>query len=240
MDMIRLFVGHDPREAVAFDVFAHSVISRSSAPVSICPLALNTLRNDYSEGHTDGSNQFIYSRFLVPYLCGFMGWAIFADGDMLCRDDIAKLWRLRDSSKAVQVVKHHYRTKAPIKYLGAVNEDYPRKNWSSLILWNCGHPANQRMQPEVIMGSTGAYLHRFMWLDDQLIGELPLGWNWLVGEYDMNKWASLVHYTLGTPCFKEYRDCDYADEWYAELKEMLAVQGAAKSWVDYQPKKCKR
>lgn len=226
MDMIRLFVGHDPREAVAFDVFTHSVLARSSKPVSVTPLALNTLRGIYTEQHDDGSNQFIYSRFLVPYLCGFMGWAIFADGDMLCRDDIVKLWNLRDSSKAVQVVKHNYRTKAPIKYLGAKNEDYPRKNWSSLILWNCGHPANSNLFPEKVMFMTGAQLHRFTWLQDELIGELPLGWNWLVGEYDKNKFASLLHYTLGTPCFEEFADCDHADEWYAELATMLAVPGA--------------
>lgn len=238
--MIRVFVGHDPREAIAYDVFTHSVLTRASAPVMFCPLSLNTMRDHYREQHDDGSNQFIYSRFLVPYLCGFMGWAIFADGDMLCRDDIAKLWRMRDSSKAVQVVKHNYRTRATVKYLGAPNEDYPRKNWSSVILFNCGHPANQRLQPEVVMGSTGKYLHRFMWLQDELIGDLPLSWNWLVDEYDHNQYASLVHYTLGTPCFEAYRDCDFADEWYAELHEMLKVPAAAEKWVDYKPTKCKR
>lgn len=230
MDMVRLFVGHDPREAVAFDVFTHSVIKHASVPVSITPLALNNLRAHYREQHTDGSNQFIYSRFLVPYLCDYMGWAIFADGDMLCREDIAKLWRMRDSSKAVQVVKHSYKTKAATKYLGAKNENYPRKNWSSLILWNCGHPANYRLQPARIMDQTGAWLHRFAWLDDQDIGDLPLAWNWLVDEYDHNRWASLVHYTLGTPCFKEYKNCDYAAEWYAELQEMLDVPGNPKGW----------
>lgn len=235
MDMIRLFVGHDAREAVAFDVFVHSVLTRATSPVSITPLALNTMRNHYREQHGDGSNEFIYSRFLVPYLCNFMGWAIFADGDMLCRDDIAKLWRLRDSSKAVQVVKHQYKTKAATKYLGAKNEDYPRKNWSSVILWNCGHPENHRLLPEYVMNCTGKHLHRFNWLPDELVGELPTAWNWLATEYDMNKWAALVHYTLGTPCFKEYRDCDYADEWYDELRQMLDVPGNRKGWIDHRP-----
>lgn len=233
--MIRLFVGHDAREAIAYDVFSHSVLTRSSAPVAITPLSLNTLRSQYREMHSDGSNEFIYSRFLVPHLCNYMGWAIFADGDMLCREDIAKLWRMRDSSKAVQVVKHQYKTKAPIKYLGAKNEDYPRKNWSSLIIWNCGHPANYRLQPEFIMNATGAHLHRFGWLDDQLIGDLPPAWNWLVTEYDHNEWAALVHYTLGTPCFKEYRECDYAAEWYAELQQMLDVPGNRRGWADWKP-----
>lgn len=224
--MIRLFVGHDPREAVAFDVFVASVLERTSKPVAITPLALSTLAGVYRESHTDGSNAFIYSRFLVPYLCDFTGWAIFADGDMLCRDDLAELWDLRDPNKAVQVVKHDYRTKHPTKYLGARNDDYPRKNWSSVIIWNCGHPDNAWLTPENVAASTGRLLHRFSWLDDDKIGELPLHWNWLVTEYSYSKFASLVHYTLGTPCFEEYAECDYADEWHDTLKRLLHVPGA--------------
>lgn len=230
MGMIRLFVGHDPREAVAFDVFTHSVIARSSQPISVTPLALPNLTDCYAERHDDGSNDFIYTRFLVPHLCDYMGWALFADGDMLCRADIARLWQLRDSSKAVQVVKHQYKTKASSKYLGNVNQDYPRKNWSSVILWNCGHPANNNLRPEKVMSQSGAYLHRFSWLPDELIGELPVEWNWLVTEYEHNPWASLVHFTLGTPCFKEYAHCDYSGEWYDELGQLLAVPGAPRGW----------
>lgn len=226
MDVIRLFVGHDRRESIALDVFNHSVMARSSLPLAITPLHLNNLRNIYREHHTDGSNEFIYTRFLVPYLCNFCGWAIFADGDMLCREDLAKLWRLRDGTKAVQVVKHNYKTKHPVKYLGARNEDYPRKNWSSIILWNCGHPSNSRLHPEVVMGREGSFLHRFSWLGDQEIGELPMRWNWLVGEYEPDPDAALVHFTLGTPCFAGYQRCDYANEWYAELQEVLHVADA--------------
>lgn len=230
MGMIRLFVGHDPREAVAFDVFTHSVMKRSTMPISVTPLSLPNLADYYQEQHVDGSNQFIYSRFLVPFLCDFIGWAIFADGDMLCRDDIARLWAMRDPSKAVQVVKHEYKTKAASKYLGNRNEDYPRKNWSSVILWNCGHPENYCLQPERVMSQTGAFLHRFSWLPDRLIGDLPKAWNWLVTEYEHNPHASLVHYTLGTPCFKEYAACDYSGEWYDELSQLLNVPGAPRGW----------
>lgn len=222
--MIRLFVGYDSREAVAYHTFCHSVIERSSAPISITPLALRNL-SDYTEGHTDGSNDFIYSRFLVPYLCNFSGWAVFADGDMLCLSDIAELWDLRDPTKAVQVVQHDYQTCEKTKYLGAKNEDYPRKNWSSVIIWNCNHPANRVLTPEFVAGQTGAFLHRFGWVEDFSIGELPVDWNWLAIEYPELKrhMPKLVHYTLGTPCFEGYHNRDFAKRWYEELGQMLSV-----------------
>jgi lipopolysaccharide biosynthesis glycosyltransferase len=214
--MIPIFIGYDPRETIAYHVCTNSIIRQSSQPVSINPLALNIL-GDYKETHTDGSNHFIYSRFLVPHLMGYKGWAIFMDGDMLLRDDITKLWNLRDESKAVMVVKHDYQTRMTEKYLGSKNENYPRKNWSSVILWNCEHPANRVATPEFVQSATGAQVHRFEWLDDSLIGELPKEWNWLDIEYDHNLDAKLVHYTLGTPCFHEFADRgSFANEWHRE------------------------
>jgi lipopolysaccharide biosynthesis glycosyltransferase len=189
--MINVYVGFDDREAVAYHTFCQSVISRASDAVSLIPLALNVLKQHYTEFHTDGSNAFIYSRFLVPFLQDFKGWAIFADGDMTCHDDIAKLWAMRDKSKAVMVVKHDYKTKFSKKYLNNGNDDYPRKNWSSVILFNCGHPANKVLTPQFIENATGAQLHRFSWLSDDLIGELPKEWNWLDSEYEKNEKASL-------------------------------------------------
>ena len=209
---ISIVVGFDQREAVAYHVFCQSVIDNASQPVQFLPLAENTL-GEYKEVHTDGSNKFIYSRFLTPYLMGFEGWAIFADGDMVCKADIAQLWSLRDESKAVQVVKHDYKTKAVKKYLGNKNENYPRKNWSSVILWNCAHPANRVLSPEFIQDKPGSYLHRFSWLSDDLIGELPAEWNWLAIEYPENKNAKLIHYTLGTPCFKDYAEESMSEYW---------------------------
>lgn len=213
--MIKIFIGFDPREAVAYHVCCNSLIRHSSMPLSFTPLALQNL-SGYKEMHSDGSNQFIYSRFLVPHLMNYQGWALFMDGDMLVRDDIAKLWSLRDDSKAVMCVHHNYKTKAQIKYLGARNQDYPRKNWSSVVLWNCGHPANRVVTPEFIENATGAQLHRFTWLDDGLIGELPIEWNWLPDEFGPNTDAKLLHYTLGTPCFHEYADTPMAAEWHRE------------------------
>lgn len=214
--MINIFIGYDPREAIAYHVCANSIIRHSSKPVAITPLALKNMQ-DYEEKHTDGSNQFIYSRFLVPHLMGYKGWAIFMDGDMLLREDIERLWELRDETKAVQVVKHDYETKMTEKYLGSKNENYPRKNWSSVILWNCGHPANAAVTPEFVQNATGAQVHRFTWLTDDLIGELPPEWNWLDVEYDWNPLAKLVHYTLGTPCFHEFAtQGTFSDEWHRE------------------------
>jgi lipopolysaccharide biosynthesis glycosyltransferase len=211
--VIRLFVGFDPREAVAYHTFCQSVLEKASQPVAFTPLVLQSLPV-YKETHQDGSNTFIYSRFLTPYLCGFDGWAIFADGDMICRADIAELWALRDPRKAVQVVQHDYQTKAVTKYLGNKNQNYPRKNWSSVVMWNCEHPKHRVLNPEFLMAQTGAFLHRFSWLDDADIGALPKEWNWLTTEYENNYDAKLLHYTLGTPCFADYRDAPMADEWH--------------------------
>ena len=212
-ETIKIVIGFDQRESIAYHTFTQSIIEKSSLPVSFIPLAINALKG-YKETHTDKSNDFIYSRFLSPHLNSFEGWAIFADGDMICQADIKELWDLRDQSKALLVVKHDYQTKAHKKYLGNVNENYPRKNWSSVILWNCAHPKHKILTPEFIASQTGKYLHRFSWLDDIDIGELPKEWNWLAIEYPENKNAKLIHYTLGTPCFKEYKNTEMADIWY--------------------------
>lgn len=211
-DPIVVVTGYDPREAVAYHVFTQSVIEHAGAPIHFIPLSQRAL-SFYRETHQDGSNAFIYSRFLTPSLMNYQGWAIYADGDMICQRDIQELWNLRDPSKAVQVVQHDYKTKTLQKYLGNRNEDYPRKNWSSVILWNCGHPANALLTPTLVECETGAYLHRFCWLNDDLIGSLPLEWNWLATEYEDNPNAALVHFTLGTPCFSEYRNAPMADLW---------------------------
>ena len=213
IEKINIVVGFDQREAVAYHTFCQSIIEKSSLPIQFTPLAINTLKG-YQETHTDKSNDFIYSRFLTPYLSDFKGWAIFFDGDMICQTDIKELWDLKDESKALMVVKHDYQTKANIKYLGNKNENYPRKNWSSVILWNCAHPKHQILTPSFIANQTGKYLHRFSWLDDEDIGEVNREWNWLAIEYPENRDAKLIHYTLGTPCFKDYRDTDMADIWH--------------------------
>ena len=214
-EIIPIFIGYDPREAVAYHTCVNSIIRHSTSPVAIHPVALN-LFQDYTETHKDGSNQFIYTRFLVPHLMGYKGSAIFIDGDMIVRDDITKLWELNQFAKDVMVVKHDYKTRMTEKYLGAKNENYPRKNWSSVMLWNCANHPNRRLTPEFIEQSTGAKLHRFSWIADERIGELPKEWNWLPDEYGPNPDAKLLHYTLGTPCFHEFADANQASLWHQE------------------------
>jgi lipopolysaccharide biosynthesis glycosyltransferase len=214
---INVFVGFDQLEAIAYHVFCQSVLEKSTSLINFTPLAHQNL--NFFKNHDDGSNKFIYSRFLTPFLNEYSGWAIFADGDMFCNHDITELWNLKDPSKAVQVVKHEYKTKKTVKYLGNKNEDYPRKNWSSLVLWNCEHPANKILTPEFIQDKPGSFLHRFSWLDDSQIGELPIEWNWLAIEYPNNPAAKIIHYTLGTPCFKEYSITSQADIWQQAYKK---------------------
>ncbi len=215
-----MVVGFDEREAIAYHAFTQSVIEKSSLPIRFLPLNINSL-GGYTEEHKDGSNDFIYSRFLVPYLMNFNGWAIYADGDMVCLTDIKKLWDLKDDKYAVQVVKHNYKTKVENKYWGNKNENYPRKNWSSLILWNCNHSSHKVLTPEFIQKQTGTFLHRFSWIEDTEIGELEKEWNWLAMEYEEKKDLNLIHYTIGTPCFKEYENSSLSHFWKKSFRNAL-------------------
>jgi lipopolysaccharide biosynthesis glycosyltransferase len=227
---IPLYCGYDAREAAGYHVFCQSVIERSSVPVSFIPLHGPML--DGFDGQKDGTNKFIYSRFLVPYLQNYNGWALFMDGsDMICLDDIAKLWALREQNsfnKALAVVKHDYKTKHPRKYIGtpmeADNADYPGKNRSSVILFNCAHYANRRLTPELVSESPGSFLHRFQWVNDDQIGELPAEWNRLAMEQDISD-ASLVHYTCGSPGFSHYQHCDGADHFHRARKNAMHMIG---------------
>jgi lipopolysaccharide biosynthesis glycosyltransferase len=223
---IPIYTGFDQREAACYHVWCQSVIERASEPVAFIPLHAPLLQN--FDGQRDGTNAFIYSRFLVPSLCGYEGFALFVDGDMVVLDDIAKLWALRDERKAIQVVKHDYKTKHPRKYIGtpmeADNLDYPGKNRSSVILWNCGHWKNTRLTRELVGEAGGQFLHRFSWLADEDIGELPAEWNVLVGEQDASL-ASLLHYTCGAPGFEHYAHCDGADHWHRAKRNAMHMIG---------------
>lgn len=227
MAVIDIFIGYDAREAVAYHVCAQSIIERSSTPVRIFPLALNTMSGEYVEQHADGSNAFIYSRFLIPSLCNFRGRAIYLDSDVLVRGDIGELLEVAPKMYCgASVVKHDYKTRHPVKYLGAKNDDYPRKNWSSVIVWNCAYAPNRVLTPEFVAKQTGSYLHRFSWLKDDQIGELPAEWNHLTMEYEPNSEAKLYHYTIGTPCFQGYESQEGADEWRATYARAIAPMEA--------------
>jgi hypothetical protein len=222
--MIKVFIGYDPREAVAYSVLAHSIHARASVPVSIAPLMLSELKGLLTrERHPLQSTDFSFSRFLTPYLSDYAGWSIFMDCDMLVLDDIARLYALRDERYAVMVVKHNHVPKEDKKFLDQPQTPYQKKNWSSVMLFN--NAKCRALTPEFINTASGLELHQFKWLaGDELIGEIPPRWNHLVGYSPPQPGAALVHYTLGGPYFDEYRNCEYAEEWRAERLAMLGVE----------------
>jgi hypothetical protein len=214
---IRLFCGYDSREAIGFHVFSHSVIRSASKPIEIRPLGQMWM--------PEGSNAFTLSRFLVPMMCGWQGHAIFADAcDMLCLNDIAELDALFDPAYAVQVVKHDsYKTQHRTKYRGSgmecPNMNYERKNWASLMLVNCEHPA-WRINAEELLPSD---LLTFKFLKDEEIGSLPPEWNRLVDEDQPHEDAKIAHWTAGVPAFDYYTSAPAADLWHFARREMNQV-----------------
>ena len=219
--MLNVYIGYDPKESVAFYTLAHSILRRASIPVAIAPLMRSQLKGIYTRerGPTE-STEFSLTRFLVPYLSGYSGWSVFMDCDMLCLTDIAELAAQieRQPDKAVLVCKHDYVPRTERKFLGQLQTKYPRKNWSSLMVFN--NARCRALSPAYVNTAAGLELHRFAWTEDASIGEIPLEWNWLVGEYAPSARAKIVHYTLGGPYFDDYRDCDYAAEWLAEFESM--------------------
>jgi hypothetical protein len=219
--MIRVFIGYDPREAVAFSVLAYSIHARTSALVSIAPLMLSQLKGVLRrERHPLQSTDFSFSRFLTPYFSDFSGWSLFMDCDMLMLEDITRLWELRDERFAVMVVKHNHVPKEAVKFLGEPQSRYEKKNWSSVMLFN--NARCRALTPDYVNSASGLELHQFKWLEsDGLIGTLPARWNHLVGYDPPSRDAAIVHYTLGGPYFPEFEDCEYADAWRAEKDAML-------------------
>jgi len=193
----------------------------------VTPIALTQLKAIFNrEWHEKQSNEFSFSRWLVPFLCNYEGWAIFADCDMICQDDIANLWDLRDERYAVQVVKHNHVPRGTTKYLDRPQSQYEKKNWSSVMLINC--KMCRALTPRYVEKATGLELHQFKWLkSDALIGEIPSEWNHLVGydEYDPD--AKIVHYTEGGPYFESHADSEYGDEWIKELRDAIKCAGAS-------------
>lgn len=219
--MIRVFIGYSRAAPVASSVAAHSIVQRASQPVAITHLALNQLQGLYTRQHDAmQSTDFSFSRFLTPYLAGFQGWAVFMDDDMLVLDDIAKLWELRDERYAVQVVKHNHVPKEDVKFLDKVQTKYEKKNWSSVMLFNCAKCT--ALTPDFVNSATGLQLHQFKWLGgDSLIGELPPRWNHLVDYDPPVSDPAILHYTIGGPFYDDFKDCGFSDRWFAQREAML-------------------
>lgn len=217
---MKVFVGWDSREDIAYQVCKHSIVSRNDE-VEVTAIKQQELRDQgiYNRD-TDqlSSTEFTFTRFLVPYLTNYTGWAVFCDCDIIFIEDIQQLFSFADEKYAVMVAKHDYVPEQGTKMDGKVQSQYPRKNWSSVILFNCGHPSNKTLTPELINSQTGQFLHRFQWLQDEEIGELHHEWNWLVNWYhepaDGNPKA--IHYTEGGPWFNNYKHCEYGYHWEVE------------------------
>ena len=220
-ELIRVFIGYDPREAVTFSVLAHSIHVRASRPVSITPLMLSQLNGVMTrERHPLQSTDFSFSRFLTPYLSGYQGWSLFMDCDMVMLEDIAELWALRDDRYAVMCVQHNHVPTEETKFLDQKQTKYEKKNWSSVMLFN--NDKCRALTPDYVNTASGLQLHRFEWLgDDNLIGALPERWNHLVDVNPHAEKRAVLHYTIGGPYFDKYEACDYAAEWFGERDGMM-------------------
>ena len=218
-----IYVGWDSREDIAYQVCEHSIKRRAQQNnINVSPLKQNTLREQklyWREQDKLSSTEFTITRFLVPHLNKFAGWAVFCDCDMVWRCNPNELFDQVDDSKAVMVVKHEYDVAQGTKMDGQAQLPYPRKNWSSMILWNCGHPKNKALDLQTVNTASPSFLHRFEWLDDTDIGTLNHSWNWLVGWYDVEHDGDpkIIHYTEGGPWFEETRDCEFGHIWKQEL-----------------------
>lgn len=238
MDRV-IFIGYEPRELDAFVVARHSILKHNPL-VTVHGLILEDMDKyghyrrptflQYDGKLTDMisgaymSTEFAISRFLVPMLARNMGakWAIFMDCDMLVRTDIGELFAVADDKYAVMCVKHGEKDHGPgTKMDGQAQSSYARKNWSSVMLFNCRHPSNLRLDDELINTAKGRDLHQFCWLQDHEIGELPAEWNHLVTVDEPDPAAKIAHFTLGVPSMKGYKDCEFSDEWRRELLESV-------------------
>ena len=219
--MLRIFIGYDSNEVVAYHVCAHSIIKRASGPVSITPIKLSHVP-EFHRDKKEGSTEFSFSRFLTPYLSGYSGQSIFMDCDMLVLTDIYEILKEVRLDSDVSVVKHDYTPKHDIKFLGNKQAAYPRKNWSSVMVFNNYTAPCKKLLPQYVSEKSGAHLHQFEWCKDERIGELSAEWNHLVGEYDYNPNAKIAHFTLGTPCFRDYQKQEYAETWFNEYEDMIS------------------
>lgn len=200
---LRIYVGFDDRQPVSFTALSTSIYRRCTKPVAITPIVLPTL-----PFNRVGLTPFTWSRFLVPWLCDFKGWALFLDIDIILQDDISKLFALADDRYAAMVSKNE------LKF-----------EWASMILFNCAHPSNRCLTPQYV--ETARALHGLQWLKDDEIGDLPREWNHLVGYDTERPDAKLVHYTQGVPAYPETADSEYAEHWKREVDAALSTQ----AWV---------
>ena len=218
--MRKVFIGYTSYQDVVYQVAKHS-IERHASDVECYPIIQSSLRElgIYTRKEDKkGSTEFSITRFLTPWLAGYKGWVLFCDNDMLAVSDMNELFDMADDKYAVMCVKHNHKPEPGVKLDGQQQTVYPRKNWSSVVLWNCDHPKNRQITPELVNEVSPMFLHRFMWLEDHEIGELPTAWNWLVEWNSVEKDGApkMLHFTEGGPYFKNYQNVEFADLWRDE------------------------
>ncbi len=235
---MKVFLGWDDREKTAYEVCKHSIEKHTKSDVQIIPLYHKELRKQgffqrpwLTQGF-DGnrmdlidskpfSTEFSHTRFLIPELMKFKGWALFMDCDMVFRCDVKDIFDHIDNRYAVMCVKHNQNVTKSMKMDGSVQQSYYRKNWSSFMLINCGHPSNAVLKKEIVNTATGGWMHGLSWLEDREIGELPKVYNWIEGTSPGNMHPKVIHYSAGGPWFDGYQDCAFAEVWNEYYKSML-------------------
>ena len=235
IDVLPVFIGYDSREPEAYEVCKHSLLKHSSIALHIQKLDERMLRymgvykrKWYAEGNqkydvTDGkpfSTEFSFTRFLVPAMCQYEGYAVFMDCDQLMMVDIEKLIHEIDPKKAVQVCKQAQNITSDVKMDGQKQEKTYRKNWSAFMVYNCGHPSARNLTVEAVNNEPGAWLHGFGWCPDSDIGKLDNRWNWIAGTTSGEPYN--VHYTSGGPWFPHmrYGTEPYFDDWRKAAREI--------------------
>ena len=228
--MNKIYVGWDSREDIAYQVCEHSILNRSKS-TEVIPLKQKDLRDSgiYTRDIDKlASTEFTFTRFLIPFLNNYEGWAIFCDCDMVFLVDADEIFKQADDKYAVMCAQHDYTPPEGSKMDGQLQLQYPRKNWSSMVLFNCGHPSNKKLTKELVNDptTTGKFLHRFSWLQDDEVGELSHEYNWLVGWYKEPKDGipKVLHYTEGGPWFDNMRNCEYSDVWKKEVINLYSSQ----------------
>lgn len=215
---MKVFIGYDSREDIAYQVCRESMARHSTEFLDIQPIKQREMRERglyWREHDALASTEFSFTRFLVPYLAGYEGWAVFCDCDFLWRGDIATLMDYADLQYAVMCVQHRYEPKETHKMDNRVQHQYPRKNWSSLMLINCGHRnVKDNLRLEDVNNETGMYLHQLLWAGTH-VGGLPIAYNYLEGWHTKDDCPNPigVHFTRGGPWFKDYVDVEYGREW---------------------------
>jgi len=236
--MLKIYVGWDPREDLAWEVCRYSLVTRAvKKPIEVIPLVQSDLRaRGIYKRPVDNlaSTEFSLTRFLTPSLAGQGGFAVFVDCDFLFLEDINNVLNEIDPIKAVSVVKHEYLPKEGIKMDGCIQHTYPRKNWSSFMVFNCEHPSLKKLTPQLVNNAEPSFLHQFKWIDDAEIGNLSITWNYLEGWYPSSGIdLKAIHYTRGGPWFEHMKNCDFANEWITESKKMSANKIQSKTKANH-------